>query len=849
MAGRAARQDRAEAAHRKRINELEVNMKEISQAEKRLNILKSARADIATKSSRAWRDSHPYARVPQSNDYNPSIGAIKVIDRNDSRRFTWGVSVPRPSVLKRGRGHGWNGYQILTGSQLDAAISSAEQSKRNFQAERNKIERQLRGMPSTQQVRDAVGSRRRFGRNTALISHKNKSKLGPAVPNRDVSLSKTTAFGASLSSPSRVKSVQKARITKAQSLNPANFFDTGSGRVTISHNGKVIARDSDEGGIIQGIYDRQRATRAINKEQRKLFDRVTGADNYKDALNFQSKSQRINPNVGTFQGVFKGNELKEVMGTEGIGTGTVVQTDKAGDPIGFFAPKDLYNAKGQRVATINSSSVNSMPNFFESKKRNQTLDYPSIAPKTYSSFDFFGLPLSPQPKEKREQYNDYIKESDKAFSFFPDVPTGKDPLSRLGAGAVKGSSNILASFFNMGASVESGIRTAQGREPLSDDKFVKFYSTPVTNVELGFFDAGKDSISQFFGGKPYSKEQAGKRISTGFSEAYDNFFSDPYGSAGSMVEVIPYVGYGGVKAGSKMLTNFFGKSAPKTLGKTATKSGKKTAGDFVQDFFYTRPDKKTIFDADTAHSMFSSKKADLGRGQSAFFGKPNKSGSNFFTAISKPKGKPPKDFFGGTEIRTKGGTVLIQKTKTKALTKTKTKALTKTKTKALTKTKTKAKTRGAFIPMFKVSAKTKSKQKSFLDSLVTPKLSQKSRTPSKAPKKQKQSQDFFAATTAKTSQKNKIPGPKPVVKIGAPFGFFWGRNAARMGRTKKLRKGKKAYTAWNVDTSEVGAFLSGPAYKKSRSSKIFTDLDIRTKKAASKRRKSKKYDSVSGFFG
>ena len=67
------------------------------------------------------------------------------------------------------------------------------------------------------------------------------------------------------------------------------------------------------------------------------------------------------------------------------------------------------------------------------------------------------------------------------------------------------------------------------------------------------------------------------------------------------------------------------------------------------------------------------------------------------------------------------------------------------------------------------------------------------------------------------------------------------------GRRNRLRNNKrparKAYTAWNVNTKQVGSFLKGPSYKKSRSTIVFDDLDRRTKRA----KKEKDYDYLDFF--
>ena len=62
---------------------------------------------------------------------------------------------------------------------------------------------------------------------------------------------------------------------------------------------------------------------------------------------------------------------------------------------------------------------------------------------------------------------------------------------------------------------------------------------------------------------------------------------------------------------------------------------------------------------------------------------------------------------------------------------------------------------------------------------------------------------------------------------------------------KRTKKGKKAFTAWNVEPNKALGFLKGPEYKKSYNMGVFRDLDKRTKKAQKGR---KKKDPFSTFF-
>ena len=191
-----------------------------------------------------------------------------------------------------------------------------------------------------------------------------------------------------------------------------NAFSTGSGSVNVFKNNKEISPTSKEGQVLQSIYDRQKAQRVINAEQKKLFSKVTKAKNYNEAFNIQEKSRIVNPNVGTFQQAFRKGELKETRGVEGIGTGQVVITNKKGDAMSFFNPSQLQNKAGKRVGTIDTVSVNKSFDFFQLDKPNISKPKPKVAemqgPIQQSSFSFFGGMLEEQKPKQQEPIKDFF---------------------------------------------------------------------------------------------------------------------------------------------------------------------------------------------------------------------------------------------------------------------------------------------------------------------------------------------------------------------------------------------------------------------------------------------------------
>jgi hypothetical protein len=405
---------------------------------------------------------------------------------------------------------------------------------------------------------------------------------------RGASLSTAKASGVSMASVTGSGLVQKAyadtasqqaktikpNISSADATNPANFFRTGSGSVTVSQDGNVISPQSEQGRELQAIYDRQQAQKNVNVEQKKLFDRVTGAKDYKEAFSIQEKSSKINPNVGTFQATLKGGEVREVRGTDPrniTGRTTVVQTNSLGDPMALQAQKDFFGMDGKRVATIFGESAGSSPTYrTPPRQTNQRIAQGGL-PTQQSTvatgfFDSLIKGASTPTSEGRSfQQQNYLQDSEKAFSFFPDLAKGDDVGSQIQRGVTKGASNTLASFWNLGLMAGEGIEKATGYQRKNPIEYVPYYSTPITNVETGAFDSAVGVGSQFFGGVPVDTKQAGEKLGTGFREAGENFYNRPVEAFfSSSVEAVPYaVGSvakgikGGVKIGYNVIDDFF----------------------------------------------------------------------------------------------------------------------------------------------------------------------------------------------------------------------------------------------------------------------------------------------------
>jgi len=638
-----------------------------------------------------------------------------------------------------------------------------------------------------------------------------------------ISTSGMANFGSTTPVAQAVRSTEKK-----QRLDAEPVFTIGSDKkVSVKRDGEIISLDSDEGQFIQDKYAEQEATREINKEQQKLFNQIKNAKDWKEAEKIRDKALALNPNIGTFQQYFgKEGGLKKTKGILGIGDGRVIKTDSTGKPVSVFDPVRFFDGD-KKVVTIKETSYGDE---FAINKTPSQVETQIIK----SGTDFFG---SSGSGESRKSDTDYMTDDEKTFKWFFDVPKGDDPLSKFGGGVVKGTSNVMAGLVNIPLFLGSGLQQATGGKPIDDKEFGRFYSTPVTNVETAFFDSFIGEI------KTGGKYDSSQRIQTGLDEAWDNFLKKPYSSAGSLVELGPYlVGSGikaGVRGGTDLISGFF-KTSPKKVGVQG-----KTQPNVFDD----------IFKFDTAKpDGFLAQRVNLGSGAVSKDG----SWANFLRATdTKPKPPVFKTKGGGTfrEYKAtdffkpkgsgKGPQQLLQIQKPKV--KTKTKQITKQKsmldnflqTKPKQKTKQKLKTKQVqkvkFQPgqFFKFSTKQKQKQKQ--KQKLTPQFFKFSTKQKQVPTTK---QSGFLKTTATTKSTTK----RPPRLTGIPFGWYPG-GGKKGSPTKRTKKGKKGYTAWNVDPDTVGGFYDGPAFIQGRTQRVFKEMDKKRKK------QKKAYDNwVDNFF-
>jgi len=419
---------------------------------------------------------------------------------------------------------------------------------------------------------------------------------------------------------------------------------------------------------------------------------------------------------------------------------------------------------------------------------------------------------------------------------------------------IQGSRNTFDSYGNLltntGNFLTGKPQQALARPPVQDQFFGAVIDSAKNTFEGKSENRASDPMGEFFGVQQ-------KRIDTmGYGQVAGELFTEgliwatPVGAVGKL---------------PKIAKGFFSPTVKTTKQSKAFTPG----GDFMKLEGIT----KNVSWADQLGAFFGPKgpkgkapisqpfissSVSLGKGTTK--GKGKKPGNNFFSG-SSGSGKKPGNFFDEPPKTTKTNTglELIVKTKPKPI---------QFKSYPIQLGKTIPKTKPKPIQFFKapkLKTKVKTKQKQKLKQsqqffkpipLITPKLKQKQK------QKQilKQDQQFFKPIpkltpklTPKLKEKKKLqqtgviapyfpPTAKTTGMFLPPLPFF--RQGGRIGaKARGKRRGKKAFTAWNVNTKQVGSFLRGPTYKKSRSDYVFKDLDRRTKKA----KKEKDYDYLDFF--
>ena len=277
-----------------------------------------------------------------------------------------------------------------------------------------------------------------------------------------------------------------------------------SGKVTKI---KGVDPKSAEGKTIQATYDRQRMVKALNKDKQKMTAAMRGAKNAQEANQIRAKFIAANPAL-TSAGDLRTQTARV---NKALQTG-FTNLGPTGEPIGGSTPRTaLYDSKGKLVGSTTGHSVGAKADFFETQKQTKaTTDFFGVSTKTVKpEKTIFDMTTTVKPSENflamptmaitKDSGQEFLSESQKAFGFLPSPSEikGTDPFSELGQGALKGSSNVMASFWNIGETVRA---TATGTEANP----VKYYGTPITRAELTFFGVAEKGIGSATGGDAYS---------------------------------------------------------------------------------------------------------------------------------------------------------------------------------------------------------------------------------------------------------------------------------------------------------------------------------------------------------
>ncbi len=414
------------------------------------------------------------------------------------------------------------------------------------------------------------------------------------------------------------------------------------------------AVSAKEKSNISNIIARQRAQEEINREQQKLFNAIRNAPNAAAALKLRGAAMAQNPNVGTFNALFRGDKLQSTSGVFGIGDGTVKDlnynqfdratqtfaenpklgnlTDSQGNIIASnlksssgsewnFSPVPQRTAKEESERTIaqgipvpptaagflgglslfaqspstSSNTVSTqtaVPTFeislasyndnleiFETKwegveeftSQEQADEYAADFDALNFQYENLSNEFEIQQKEN-EEWGGYLPEDQGWYSYVQNEIRPKDmPRDELGnvndpvtGSLVKVGWNTVAAINNLGVWGSKAIDP----KTYKDTEYVKYYSTPVTNVESAAFGSAAGTITQGFDfwnsgtGTQLidnEKKQIGKNVDRNWQEA----------GLTTGLELLFYPIAGTARVVQKGATKLFG-----TLGQTAESTAK-----------------------------------------------------------------------------------------------------------------------------------------------------------------------------------------------------------------------------------------------------------------------------------
>jgi len=550
-------------------------------------------------------------------------------------------------------------------------------------------------------------------------------------------------------------------------------------------------------------------------------------------------------------------------------------------PDSIFKPEKQLKARAQASKAVKNNSemgdLRLLANTY--KKRNIVISDPILQTKKFKANDpleFMG-PTNPKKIENfKLMDNQPLNLSMASDSFGRNMKTGEiqrlktvgettSPEMQFFGQFIQGSRNTFDSYGNLltntGNFLQGKPQQPLARPPVQDQFFGAVIDSAKNTFQGPSENRASDPMGEFFGTQQKRIDRVGYGQVAGELTTEALFWALPIGGIAKIPKIATSFFSPTVKATKATKAFTPGGDFMKLEGKTKDV----TWGDQIGAFFGPKGPK-------TKSQPFTSSNIPLG--ESFKFGKTNlplgsalgkgpkgkkgkgskKTDSNNFFGGSSATGKkfkPDEDNFLGKEIKGSGSNQFLI-VKTKQITKTQVKQLPKPKPKQdFFKPQVIPKQKLKLLP--KTKLKQKQKQQFFKPiPLITPKLKQK--------QKVKQSEQFFKPIpkltpklTPKLKEKKKYqqtgiiapyfpPTAKSTGMFLPPLPFF--RQGGRRNRlVNRKRPAKKAFTAWNVNTKQVGSFLKGPTYKKSRSDYVFKDLDARTKKA----KKEKDYDYLDFF--
>ena len=488
-------------------------------------------------------------------------------------------------------GNRWTRYQVeisrankavYAGGSLSAHASAVQAAKNTFD-----------GLEKQEQLRNSAKAR------AASVGQLNqdRKKWNEVIVN-------PTTYQNNLTGAS-IMNVKQAPVKSS----PSSLSLSGMG---FSKNDAPVG--AAERSQIENTIQKQRAQQEINREQQEYFNAIRNAPNAAAALKLRSANMAQNPNVGTYNALFRGDKLQSTSGVFGIGDGTVKDLnykkfDRASQT---FAenPKlgDLTDSQGNVIASNLKSSEGVEWNFSpvpakeESRKEEKTIKgvalpysaagflgglsifsqapntssnaasiqtaaavptyeislanynadsaafdsfWKANPPATYAQYDqyvaeFDALNLQYEnlsdefeAREKEdEEWGGYMPEDQGWYSYVQNEIRPKDmPRDELGnvndpvtGSVVKVGWNVIAAINNLGV---YGAKTLEP-EKYKNEEYLKYYSTPVTNVESAGFGAAIGTATQgadfWTGGSgtqliDNEKKQIGKNFERNWQEA------------------------------------------------------------------------------------------------------------------------------------------------------------------------------------------------------------------------------------------------------------------------------------------------------------------------------------------